>query len=448
MLKRMKRNVSTEQKTLNDDDRSLKAEIPLQTGRQEIVGQMPQRVAPPPPPTRRPVQRADAPQSAPSRATSSDQETLAGGGGNLVRMFLVLAVLPTIFMGLYLFFVASPQYVSEARVVVRTAQDDKGSADFSDALSMLSRMSGGSANKASIADAYIVSDYVRSRSIIMKIGGETALDTYFGKNSIDYFSRLTSSQPIEIGWKYWQSMVSSSVDTQSSIISLTARAFNPDDAHRLLRSILSACENKLNELSLRARDDMINRAVADRDKAAERLKNARAALLDFQSRNRSIDPTADARQLGSILAQLTLERIETENEMLTSSSSLNATSPTRRLLTTRIQAIDTQIADIQKKLTSDGGSKPISQLLSKYEELQLELRFAERLYSSAESGISVARLQADRQQLYLAEIVSPTVPQYALYPKSALMTLFTFIAGTAAWMFVALLLAGIRDHMI
>lgn len=58
--------------------------------------------------------------------------------------------------------------------------------------------------------------------------------------------------------------------------------------------------------------------------------------------------------------------------------------------------------------------------LATYETLEVERNFAQQAYTSALSSLEKARVEADRQERYLAVYSTPAVPQYPLYPRRIL----------------------------
>ena len=58
-----------------------------------------------------------------------------------------------------------------------------------------------------------------------------------------------------------------------------------------------------------------------------------------------------------------------------------------------------------------------------------------------------ARVKQEKQQLYLATIVKPTIPQEASYPRFKADSAVVFAVSLVLWSMASLLIAAIRDHM-
>jgi capsular polysaccharide transport system permease protein len=177
------------------------------------------------------------------------------------------------------------------------------------------------------------------------------------------------------------------------------------------------------------------------------VSKAREALLEFRNRINVIDPVSSAKSIGETIAQLTRDKVLLENNRAALVGIVSADSPTRRLLDAQIAAIESQIAGLQKQLAGHVQDSVISTQIAAYEDLQLEAQFAEKLYAIAQSGYEKARVEAEKQQLFLAMIVRPTLPEQATYPRIIRYTLTIFAICFVLWSMMVLLLAAIREHV-
>lgn len=364
--------------------------------------------------------------------------------GALRLSFLLCVILPTLIAGFYLSAIASDQYVSEARFSVRRGTETKMPAVLG-GLSFLTTLT---ANGAStMQDAFIVTDYVRSRTIIEDLGGKDKVAKIYTHPEADWFSRMPADLPLEMVWKYWKRKVTATIDTQSGIVTLEVAAFSPQDALGLARAIVEKSERLVNEISERSRQDALERAQREVTLAQDRVRKARQALLAFRNANSAIDPVASASSLSETIATLTRERIKLENDRASLIGVVAAESPVRRQIDSRIANIDKQIGALQDQMTKEGQGKAFSGQIAGYENLQLETQFAERLYEVSQTAFERARSDQEKKQLYLATIVNPTMPELPLYPRIWLGMFMVMAVCFVLWSMVALLLAAIRDHM-
>jgi capsular polysaccharide transport system permease protein len=296
-------------------------------------------------------------------------------------------------------------------------------------------------------DAFIVSDYIKSRTIIEDIGGKDVIHNIYSRPDIDWLSRLPAFQTIEKIWKYWKAMVDVTIDTPTGIITLQTSAFTPVDAKTLADMILRRSELLVNQISERSRSDALRRAENDVQLAQERLRVAREELLRYRNRTNVLDPEQSARSIGDIIAKLYLEKVKLENEMASVSGSVSPDSPTSQITRARVANLDKQIAALRDKLTSDTQNSALSDQISGYEESQLKVQFAEKLYAITQASYEKAREEQEKQQLYIVTIVRPTLPEEATYPRRVTDTAIVFAVLLVLWSMVSLVVGLIRDHM-
>ncbi|MBN9049917.1 MAG: hypothetical protein J0H78_10680 [Rhizobiales bacterium] len=364
--------------------------------------------------------------------------------GVLRLSFLLCVIVPTLIAGLYLSVMASDQYVSEARFSVRRGTETKMPPMLS-GLSFLTSLT--TSGASTMQDAFIVTDYVRSRTIIEDLGGKDVIAKIYAHPDADWFSRMRSDLPLEKVWKYWKRKVTATIDTQSGIVTLEIATFSPQEAFDLARRIVEKSEKLVNEISERSRNDALERARGEVTLAQERVRKAREELLQFRNANSSIDPVASATSLSETVATLMRERIKLDNDRASLLGVVAAESPIRRQLDARIANIDKQIAALRDQMTKEGQDTAISGQIAGYENLQLESQFAEKLYEVAQSAFEQARTEQDKKQLYLATIVKPALPELPLYPRIGLGMFVVMAVCFVLWSMMALLIAAVRDHM-
>lgn len=364
--------------------------------------------------------------------------------GLLGHTFIIFVIFPAVACFFYLLLWASDEYVSEARFAVRAANENSPSV-ISDALSMLSSFTGG---RSTNQDAFIVADYIRSRTIIEDLGGKQPLHDLYSKPSVDWFSRLPLNEPLEDVWAYWRTKVSAVIDTQSGVLTLKVRAFTPQEAHALAQKIVERSEALVNEISERSRKDALNRAEAEVQISLQRLAKIRAALLEFRNRSSTIDPASSAASLSETLMLLMREKLALENNRASLRGMMNEDAPTVRFLSTQIASIEQQIQAIQAKLTSQGSEdSTVSGQLADYEDLQLQNMFAEKIFTISQASFEKARAEQDKQQLYLVTVVRPTVPEEATYPRPFTGSAIVFAMCLVIWSMISLVVASISDHI-
>jgi capsular polysaccharide transport system permease protein len=112
--------------------------------------------------------------------------------------------------------------------------------------------------------------------------------------------------------------------------------------------------------------------------------------------------------------------------------------------------MDQQIAEVQQQLTSagsPGGEAALTTSLQGFAGVEAEAMIAQRALEGAMAGLDRARAEAARQQVYLAPVVRPVLPELALYPARATNTATAFAALLLAWFVGLVALRALREHL-
>ena len=340
---------------------------------------------------------------------------------------------------------ASDQFVAETRFAVRSAQTESLDDKLKSALSSVTATMGTPAMSGQ--DAYIVATYIRSRAVVADLSKTLDLGAIFRRPEADFWARLKDGASAEELLAYWQGMVSVYVDAPSGVLTVTVRAFRPDDALALSRAVIAASEALANSISARARADAMTRAEGEVRRAEGKVVAALADLRAFRDKQGLIDPVASAASTGELLAGVLAERIKLQNNLFVATRAMSADAPTVQAMKTRLEGLDHQIDDLKAKLTSNAaGAATIAGVLSQYEQLEMQRVFAEKLYEMAQDSLERARQKAEAQAIYVSVFVPPALPQEAKFPQRLALSLLIPIGLTILWGIFALIAAAIDDH--
>jgi capsular polysaccharide transport system permease protein len=362
--------------------------------------------------------------------------------------FLAIFVVPSFAATVYFALIASDQYIAEARFAVHSNFVDTvtPSSKSSKASTTASFMGG---LTASTDDSYMVAAYVRSRACIDEVSRTLNLREIFRRPEADVWARLKADASPEELTKYWDYMVSSYVDPPSGIVTVSVAAFRREDALAIADAIIKASEKVANDVSTRAREDVMKSAGKEVTSAEDRVAASLADLRDFREKAGFIDPKFQAESVGRLLEDLIGQRIRLHTEYEVSSRAMSPEAPTLQSLKARLDQVDLQIAVEKAKLTSQSKDpRALANLLPRYEELLMRNTFADKLYALAADGLERARLRAAAQTIYINVFVPPAMPQEALFPERTISSALTALALFIVWGIVALVAALVEDHKL
>jgi capsular polysaccharide transport system permease protein len=354
--------------------------------------------------------------------------------------FTWFVLAPTLLVTLYFYVIASPQYVSEARFVVRSRAD----APQLSLGAMLSAATGGGGG-GTVGDANSVRDFLLSHDAVMRTQERVNLVAMWSHADADFYARLRHDDPERLT-KFYNSMVSASLDTTTGVTTLRVRSFHPEDSRAIAVTLLGLSETLVNSLSERAREDALGIARAEVAVAERRVADSRDALTRFREQQQDLDSagtaTAAAQTISAMEAALTAAHAELRERM----AFMRPDNPALQVTRNRIAALERQIEVERARRTQGDGT--LAQQLGTFERLMLEREFADRQLASATASLEAARVEAQRQQIYIARVVEPNLAVYPLYPRKLISVGSVFLGLSVAFGIGWLLVAGMREHAV
>ncbi|HEV2100074.1 MAG TPA: hypothetical protein VGR45_14275 [Stellaceae bacterium] len=354
--------------------------------------------------------------------------------------FVLMVVLPVALAAIYYFFIAADQYVAEFRFGLRSAEParaDPGLLQIGPAPTQIG------------LDSYVVVQYIASRAIIDDIGNRLDLRRMFSTPTADWLARLHLPVAAEDLVLYWRGQVDAFFDPTNGTIVVKAYAFTPRDAQKLAQAILASSERLVNELSARARRDALRDSENEVRQAEQRLAGALAKLREFRDKEGLIDPGKTADASAALDGRVRDELVRAKTELSTLKEYMQEGAPSLKLLEARIRALGEQQRALDGEVTdtADTRSQALSRIMGSYEELESERSFAESAYRHSLEALDRARLNADRQHIYIADFVQPDLPEKALYPRPLRSLTIVFVIAFAAWAIGGLTVRSVRDHL-
>ncbi|MBW8447251.1 MAG: hypothetical protein K0M49_16645 [Arenimonas sp.] len=369
----------------------------------------------------------------------------------IIAGFTALVAIPSTLASLYLAFVAQDQYHSSSSFAVRSISSSVGASDIMGMFTQTTAIS-------TVADSYILIDYLLSERMLEDVDSRFDLDTVYAPRGADYFFGLAAGLPIEDKLKYWRKMVTINFDHSSGILQLQVKAFTPQQAQEIAGYILAKSEQLINELSDKAHEESLKLARQEISIAEQRLTDARMALREFRDVSQDVDPVEGAKLAVKLVAGMEQELAKLNADLEVARSQMAEDTPRIRVIKSQISALTSRIETEKQRLgsgTTDAKTarttqnligSDVSGRLQLYEKLELEREFGERTYAAALASLEKARMDATGKQRYLAVFIQPTLSQLAQYPQRLLYAFMVFLAGMFGWGMATLIYYNIRDR--
>jgi len=355
------------------------------------------------------------------------------------RLFLCLVLVPTALAALYFGFLAHDVYVSESQFVVRTVQRQMPSG--------LGSLLQGSGLTQGSSDVYSVQSYLTSRDALQTLEQRYHLKRSFGSRAVDAFARFDP-----LGWddsfesllRYYQKfVVNTDLDSTSSIVTLTVRAFSAEESQAINEELLKMSEDFVNRLNERARNDLVRFATADVESAEKQQRAAVLALSQYRNNQALYDPGMQSdlqlRAVGALR-----EELVTTRKQLADVRTIASDNPQLPVLRSRIRVLQGEIASEMAKVAGDGSS--LSSKVPQYEAITLDRDFAAKYLAVALDSLEQARESAMSQQLYIERIEAPNKPDVPIEPRALRDIAATLLVSLIVWAVTSLMVTAVREH--
>jgi len=353
------------------------------------------------------------------------------------RAYTLTVLLPTLLAAVYFFGIAAPQYDSEARFLIR-GRSAPPPGGVGEALA-------GAGFRPMAEDAMGVRDYLRSHDAVSALRTRLPVVEIFRRPEADDLARLWWSAPTaERLLDYYQRMVAAEYDATSGITTLRVKAFRAEDSRAIATELLRLSEEMVNRLNHRLQDDGLRVAREDLARAEARLGAAQQAMTEFRERERAVDPSRSGTLAVETIGRLEGSLAQTRAELSEAQRFARGDNPRIVTLRNRVDALTSQIEEQRRRNGAE--STGLSQQIGEFERLNMERELARAQLASATNSMERARVDAQRQQLFLLRVIEPNLSEQARYPKAALTVLYLFLSLSVGYGIAWLLIAGMREH--
>jgi capsular polysaccharide transport system permease protein len=352
---------------------------------------------------------------------------------------LALIAAPMVLAAVYYGALAADRYVSESVVTVRQASQS-GTAVPGAAL-LLAGLT-----PPSREDTLYLKQYVHSLDLLRLLDQQLGLRAHYEAQTTDWLFRLWAGTSQEDFLEYYRSRVEVLLDDVSGLVTIRVQGFDPVFAQAVNAAILKESERFVNALSQRMAREQMQFAETEIERATERVKQAQGQLLAFQTANRLLDPTAQAQASGALTAELQAALARQEAELKDALTYLNENSYQVRALRSRIAAVRAQLDAERTRGTAGKNGARLNAQAVQFQDLTLQVGFAQEAYKVALTALENARIDATRKLKSVVVIDTPSKPEEAVYPRRLYNLVTLFVVCCLLYGIVRLVVATVRDH--
>lgn len=356
------------------------------------------------------------------------------------RLIIWLIGVPMILALVYYSVFALDRYVSTAQVAVRQVGNNE-TPQMPGLAVMLSGL-----NPTSREETLYLREFLTSPDMLSVLQQRLDWSTHYAGRWRDPIYWLSNNAQREDLLDYYRRIVSAHFDEQTGLLSVSVQAFDPRFAEEALKIMLGESERFVNELSHRMAREQMAFAQSELAKARTAYEDRREDMLKFQSTNNLLDAEATAKARAEIIAELEANLTKERTTLKGLSSTLNADTPQIRQQRNRINALEQQLASEIQRLVSQKGGDKLNVVASRYRNLTIDAAISEEAYKFAVSSVESARIEASKKLRSLVTVVSPNLPDRAVYPERIYNLITLLLALLLLYGIVRFVIATVEDH--
>lgn len=353
-------------------------------------------------------------------------------------LFIVALTIPTVIASVYYFLIASNVYASQSKLSVY-------SKDVISTVNIASQL-GITGENSKSQDLLILKEFIFSKDILDRLQKDINIKAMYQNEKADFLERLPKDASEKQFLDYYRTHINIEIFREASLMTLETKAARPEDAKKINETILAYAEEFINNLSARIKFDSQVQAqtiVDDVEKEIVELKNK---LSDLRQNKKVFNPRIEVETDLSIIGKLEEKRAQ----LIAEKNILLATYKPESYL---VKAADKKIANITAQLSAekkrllreDGQNADTNE---QFQVLEMEEQFTAKKYELALFNLEETYRNMQNQNKYVITVLAPTFPSYAVEPRRLMGVISVLVSAFLTISISALVVAGIRDHMI
>ncbi len=357
----------------------------------------------------------------------------------LLARLAAFVMLPTLIVGYYFYFIASPLYATRSEFVIQQAEPQ----GMSGAGSLLR-----GTTFATSQDAITVQSYLQSRDAMLRLDNDLGFKAHFSAPAVDPIQQLDPGATNEAAYKVYKRNVKIAFDPTEGIIKMEVIALDPKVSERFSRALIGYAEEQVDQLTARLRGDQMQGSQDSFKDAEIKVEEAQRKVLDLQEQLGVLDPLTESN---AVMAQISTLETQAQQKRLQLEQLLDNAQPNQaRVDGVRgdIARLDEAIASLRAQLTEGtADSASLAAISGRLRIAEADLETRQLMLSTALQSLETSRIEANRQVRYLSLGVAPMAPDEATYPRKFENTILAFLVFSGIYLMLSLTASILREQV-
>ncbi len=361
----------------------------------------------------------------------------------LAARLMFFVMLPTMIVGYYYYHVATPLYATHTEFLIQKADTGASSGGGGGLGGLL-----GGSSFATVQESITVQSYLESREAMLRLDEELGFRAHFSSDRMDPLARLDANATDEAMYDTYRRHLVIGYDPTEGLVRLEVIAADPQTSQQFSEALIRYAEERVDQMSDRLRVDQMAGAMESFDESQVELTAAQERVLLLQEQRGVLSAEAE---VSSVFSQISSYEQQAQEERLRLAELMTNTRPneTRVEVAERnIARLDALVGELRAELTDTAtGSVSLARIQSELIVAQADLETRQLMLAQALQSMESARVEANRQSLYLSIGVFPIAPDAAAYPRAFENTLLAFLIFCGVYLLVSMTASILREQV-
>ncbi len=356
----------------------------------------------------------------------------------LLSRLAAFVMLPTLVVGYYFYFVATPMYTTKSEFLILTA-DGLGTSPSAGLFSGTAFATG--------QDSIATQSYLQSKDAMLRLNEDVGFLEHFSQPNIDPIQRLDPAATNEEAYKVYRKYVKLGYDPTEGVIRMELSSADPEVSKAFSETLIEYAEERVDQLSQEKRFDGLRTAEASLEDAKNERRAAQQRLVQLQEGS-ILDPEGEIANIRALIQNVELQLQE---KQLALNTQLNNTRPN----TARVEALRSETAVLEAELTKQKarlteateGTESLAAQTAEIQMAQADLMTADLVLQSALETKRQTEIEANKQVRYLTVSVNPIASEDPSYPRKFENTLLAFLIFAGIYLMISLTASILREQV-
>jgi capsular polysaccharide transport system permease protein len=353
--------------------------------------------------------------------------------------FFVL--LPTFLVAYYFYVVATPMYATNSEFIIQKAEASSGTGGG------LGGLLGGG-GFATVQESITVQAYLESREAMLRLDEELGFREHFAADAIDPLTRIAPEATVEAMYRTYRRHLQIGYDPTEGLVRMEVVAADPQVSQAFSEALIRYAEERVDQMSQRLREDQMSGASDGFEDAENRVLEAQQRVLELQEQRGVLSTEAE---VSTVFGQIQNFELQLQEERLRLDELLSVPRPNAsrvELAERNIARLESLIDDLRSSLTATGtGTVSLARIQSELIIAQADLETRQMMLAQALQQMESARMEANRQTLYLSIGVYPIPPDAAAYPRAFENTLLALLVFSGIYLLISMTVSILREQV-